>query len=123
MRWRATHGSVPRPPKAILAALARADLKAIARLVRLASGRDRADGGIRRTLHGADSHAATSLAGAARPELGSEVRAFVAMRWNVLYRPVAGGILVLRVIDGARDLGRAWRAPGGQGHPGPAAAD
>lgn len=102
---------MPRPPGATLAAPACAELEGITRRLRQSSGRDGADDVVRRSLHAADSYAAMPLAGAARPELGRDLRAFVAMRWNVLYRPVAGGILVPRVINGARDLGRAWRGP------------
>ncbi len=42
--------------------------------------------------------------GRKRPELGSELRSFPSGNYVIFYRPVAEGILVLRVLHGARDI-------------------
>lgn len=42
--------------------------------------------------------------GRARPELGRDTRSWVVGRYLILYRPVEGGIEVVRVVHGARDL-------------------
>ena len=41
--------------------------------------------------------------GTARPDLGEAFRVFSHKRYVVVYRPLADGIEVLRVVDGARD--------------------
>lgn len=49
--------------------------------------------------------------GAARPEIGEGARGLVVERWLVLYRLVDGGVQIVRVVDGARDLARiGWPA-------------
>ncbi|MBB4153822.1 toxin ParE1/3/4 [Sphingomonas jinjuensis] len=40
--------------------------------------------------------------GALRPHFGRDVRSFVLGRYTILYRPIADGIRVLRVMHGAR---------------------
>jgi toxin ParE1/3/4 len=42
--------------------------------------------------------------GRARPDIGPDVRSLVSERWLVLYRIEAAHVLVVRVVDGARDL-------------------
>ena len=42
--------------------------------------------------------------GQARPEIASDVRALVSERWLILYRILAPGVQVVRIVDGARDL-------------------
>jgi toxin ParE1/3/4 len=42
--------------------------------------------------------------GPARPEIHPEARSLVVERWLVLYMQVDGGVMVVRVVDGARDL-------------------
>ena len=44
--------------------------------------------------------------GPARPEIHREARSLVIERWLVLYTLVEGGVLIVRVVDGARDLSR-----------------
>ena len=44
--------------------------------------------------------------GMARPEIGEGARGLVIERWVVLYRLVDGGVQIVRIVDGARDLGR-----------------
>jgi toxin ParE1/3/4 len=48
--------------------------------------------------------------GRARPELGTDLRSFVADRHVLFYRPLEGvaGIEVVRVLDGARDVEAAF---------------
>lgn len=49
--------------------------------------------------------------GVARPEIGEGARGLVIERWVVLYRLVDGGVQIVRIVDGARDLGRLdWPA-------------
>jgi toxin ParE1/3/4 len=48
-------------------------------------------------------------AGPARPELGKNVRSLPVGSYSLLYRPVRGGIHLLRVIHGARKLRRVFR--------------
>lgn len=49
--------------------------------------------------------------GMARPEIGEGARGLVIERWVVLYRLVDGGVQIVRIVDGARDLGRLdWAA-------------
>jgi toxin ParE1/3/4 len=42
--------------------------------------------------------------GLARPEIAPDVRALVTERWLVLYRILAAGVQIVRIVDGARDL-------------------
>lgn len=42
--------------------------------------------------------------GKARPEIASDVRALVSERWLLLYRNEPDRVLVVRIVDGARDL-------------------
>jgi toxin ParE1/3/4 len=44
------------------------------------------------------------LMGAARPDLRKDLRYFVSGRYLILYRPIIGGVEVVRVVHGARDL-------------------
>ena len=44
--------------------------------------------------------------GRARPEIGADVRSLVSERWLVLYRIEVANVLVVRVVDGARDVSR-----------------
>jgi toxin ParE1/3/4 len=44
------------------------------------------------------------LMGAARPDLRKDLRYFVSGRYLILYRPIAGGVEVVRVVHGARYL-------------------
>lgn len=49
--------------------------------------------------------------GVARPEIGEGARGLAVERWLVLYRLVDGGVQIVRVVDGARDLARLdWSA-------------
>jgi len=49
------------------------------------------------------------LIGEARPELGEAVRSFTIGAYVVIYRPLQGGIIVLRIIHGARDIPAIFR--------------
>jgi toxin ParE1/3/4 len=64
---------------------------------------------IREIAEKADTYAAQPLLSAARPEFGSHVRAFYVHRYVILDRPTRGGIEVLRVIHGSRDVFRVRR--------------
>jgi toxin ParE1/3/4 len=42
--------------------------------------------------------------GPARPDLAAELRYFVVGRYLILYRKIAGGVEIVRVVHGARHL-------------------
>jgi toxin ParE1/3/4 len=44
-----------------------------------------------------------------RPELATELRSFPVGRYLIFYRPQKDGIIVIRVIHGARNLRRIFR--------------
>jgi toxin ParE1/3/4 len=44
--------------------------------------------------------------GPARPDIHPEARSLVFERWLILYIQVDGGVLVVRIVDGARDLAK-----------------
>jgi toxin ParE1/3/4 len=56
----------------------------------------------------ASAFAAGHVMGTARSDLGESFRVFTHKRWVVVFRPIDGGIEVLRVIDGSRDFGRLF---------------
>jgi toxin ParE1/3/4 len=43
--------------------------------------------------------------GMARPEIGKGIRSFPYRRYLILYRIIAEGVEIVRVVHGARDLG------------------
>lgn len=42
--------------------------------------------------------------GRSREDLAIGIRSFTASKYIILYRPIAGGIVVVRVIHGSRDI-------------------
>ena len=44
-----------------------------------------------------------SVIGTARADLGVDYRILAHKRWAIIFRPVADGIEVMRVLDGSRD--------------------
>lgn len=46
------------------------------------------------------------------PDLGSGMRRFVVGRYLVFYRPIDGGIEIIRVLHSSRDIPVAWRERG-----------
>jgi len=56
--------------------------------------------------------AANPLVGELRPDLPKRPRTFSAGRYVIVYRPVAKGIEVARVVHGARDLAAVLRPQG-----------
>jgi len=44
--------------------------------------------------------------GRARPDIRPDARSLTVERWLVLYRVIDGGVQIVRVVDGARDLRR-----------------
>lgn len=49
--------------------------------------------------------------GPARPELAPEARSWVVGRYLILYRPIAAGAEIVRIVHGARDLPRLLGEP------------
>jgi toxin ParE1/3/4 len=97
-------------PRIVRAPLAKQDLKQIGRFIARESGsRDVA----LRLLESIDNririYAAQPELGEARPDLDPVVRCFPIGNYVVFYRPTAGGIEVLRVLHGNRDLPAVWR--------------
>ena len=48
-------------------------------------------------------------AGSARPELRPRLRSFPVGSYLMLYRPIRGGVELIRVLHGARDLRRIFK--------------
>jgi toxin ParE1/3/4 len=48
-------------------------------------------------------------AGAARPDLGKDVRSLPVGNYLIIYRKIEGGVHLLRVIHGARNVKRVYR--------------
>ena len=58
-------------------------------------------------LHDATQLLATQpLIGKARREFGPEIRSFPVRDYVIVYRPIMGGVELVRVVHGARDLER-----------------
>ncbi len=49
--------------------------------------------------------------GRPRAELGPELRSILVGKYVIFFRPIAGGVEILRVIHSARDLRRALNEP------------
>ena len=49
--------------------------------------------------------------GPARPELGADVRSLPLGKYLIIYRPVRGGIELVRFVHGSRNLRRLFRRP------------
>jgi toxin ParE1/3/4 len=56
----------------------------------------------------ATSFAAGHVLGTARPRFGESHRVFSHKRWVIVFRPIDGGIEVLRVVDGSRDYDKLF---------------
>ncbi|WP_304218706.1 type II toxin-antitoxin system RelE/ParE family toxin [Phenylobacterium aquaticum] len=54
-----------------------------------------------------DRLAAFPQLGRSRPDLPGQLRSWPVGAYLVFYRPMEGGILVIRILHGARDLGEA----------------
>jgi len=64
---------------------------------------------LRRISNKCETYATQPLGGEARPDLGEGVRCFPVDSFVVIYRPIDGGIVVLLVIHGARDIPIVYR--------------
>ena len=47
--------------------------------------------------------------GVARPDIAPGARSLLVERWLVLYHLNERGVNVVRIVDGVRDLSRAWK--------------
>lgn len=54
-------------------------------------------------------HADFPQSGSLRSELGASVRSFAVGNYVVFYRPIPGGIRLLRILNAARDIRKAFR--------------
>jgi toxin ParE1/3/4 len=91
----------------VLSPRASADLVEIADHIASESGERQADMVVSRISRTLRSLAYMPAAGRLRPDLRGSPRSFAVRPWIVLYRPQqAGGIIVIRIIDGRRDLPR-----------------
>ena len=91
-------------PRVIRTAGARADLIGIWRYIERHSGEDRADRVLRFIDNKCGSLASAPQIGRRRDELQPGLRSFAAGRYLILYRPIDGGIELVRVLHGARDI-------------------
>jgi toxin ParE1/3/4 len=87
-----------------LTPLARSDLRRIWRWIARESGSDRADAVLRALEDRFRLAAAMPMVGRPRSDLGAELRCITVRPFLVFYRPTQKGALVVRVIDGRRDL-------------------
>lgn len=55
-----------------------------------------------------DGYAEHPMMGEACASIAPDVRRFTVKRWVVFYRPTEDGIVVLRIVDGARDISRLF---------------
>jgi toxin ParE1/3/4 len=51
--------------------------------------------------------------GEARDDLAPGLRMLTAGNYVILYRPMAGGVEIVQVVHGARDIGALWGKPPG----------
>lgn len=51
--------------------------------------------------------------GRARPDIAEGMRYFPMKRYLILYRPIPGGVEIVRCVHGARDLGKLSLPPRG----------
>ena len=88
---------------------AEADLEEIAYYIAVKERRPAVAEQIVRAIHQAcEAYAANPLIGEAERRISEECRRFTYKRWVILYRPIARGIAVLRVVDGSRDFNRLF---------------
>jgi len=87
---------------------ARQDLKEIHRYV--ARDKPGAARRLRQTLEGTFRLLARNpMIGEARPDLGDDVRMFSVGSYVIFFRPAKSGIVIVRVIHGARNVASLWR--------------
>lgn len=90
--------------------LARADLDAIWDYIAIVNDRPQAAFGQVEMLHEKFYLLASNpLLGERREDLGPGLRAFVAGRYLVVYRPTGEAVEIVRVVDSARDIRRLFR--------------
>lgn len=85
---------------------ARQDIEDIWFQVASSNGASVADGILDRIESRAVSLAAHPLLGPARPEIAENARSLLVERWLLLYRVAGGDVQIIRIVDGARDLGK-----------------
>jgi toxin ParE1/3/4 len=89
--------------------VAREDLKEIGRYIGRQQIRPSTAVKIMRELRAhCDDLALAPHSGTARPDLGDHIRVTSYKRWVIVFRPVAEGIAVLRIVDGSRDWTRLF---------------
>jgi toxin ParE1/3/4 len=94
-------------PRLVRAALARADLQEIWSYVAEDDLRA-ADALIDRLDRAAQMLAERPFIGRLRPDIHADVRGFSVGRYLLIYRPIKGGVEIVRVVHGARDLARLF---------------
>ena len=91
-------------PRVLRTTRARTDLLEIWHYIKDHSGENRADSVLRFLDQKCATLAASPNIGRRRNELQPNLRSFAAGRYLILYRPVDGGIELVRVLHGARDI-------------------
>lgn len=96
-------------PRAEWSDLARDDLTEIGRYIGREQHRPSTAAKIMREIRDhCDYLARSPHSGTARPDLDENVRITACKRWVVVFRPVAHGIDVLRIVDGSRDFAQLF---------------
>ena len=94
-------------PRLIRTPAAEEDLLEIAYYIAVEQGRPLTAERVVDELHAKClQYAANPMIGTAAPALGADYRFFHCKRWVIIYRPIADGIEVMRIVDGARDYPR-----------------
>jgi toxin ParE1/3/4 len=94
----------------VISPKAREDLKTISRYVANEGGSPAGARSLRhRFLHHFRKLASQPGMGQATPDLGASVRQWPVGNYVVYYEPSPGGVRIIRVIHGARDLPSAFR--------------
>ena len=80
------------------------------RTLSLVQARDRTNDKVRSDLISTQLYGTQPEMGERRPDLGRKVRHFPVGDYVVFYRPIEGGVELLRVLHGSRDIPAAWRS-------------
>ena len=100
-------GNVP-PPVIRRSKLSESDYREIWHYI-AADNPDAADALLRKIDAKLDLYAANPMMGTDRSRLGRGLRSFPVGNYLVFYKPLEDGIIVLRVVHGARNLRRLFR--------------
>lgn len=95
------------PARATFTGRALQELRSIRGWIAAESGAERADRVVDRIVATADLLAERPLSGRERRDVSPGLRSFAVPPFVIFYRPLAGGVRVMRVVHGHRDLPQA----------------